>query len=153
MKTSGFSICSVMLPTNSDIFNSFLPIETPFISFSYSFLKKKKIWLLWLGIQRVKVLVTQSCPTLYDPMDCSPSGSSVHGVLQARILGWVVISFSRGFSWPRNWTQCSCITGRFFTIWATRNPNNIVNRSGRSGHPCLIHDLGGKASAFHHWVW
>ena len=40
----------------------------------------------------------QSCPTLCDPMDCSPSGSSVHGILQARILEWVAISFSRGSS-------------------------------------------------------
>ena len=43
-----------------------------------------------------KVLVAQECPTLYDPMDCSPPGSSVHEILQARILEWVAISFSRG---------------------------------------------------------
>ena len=53
-------------------------------------------------------------------MDCSPPGSSVHGILQARILEWVAISFSRGSSWPRNWTQVSCIAGRFLTYWATR---------------------------------
>ena len=46
--------------------------------------------------------VAQSCPTLCDPMDCSPEGSSVHGVLQARILEWVAISFSRGSSRPRD---------------------------------------------------
>ena len=46
----------------------------------------------------VKVLGTQSCPTLWDPMDCSPPGFSVHGILQARILEWVVIPFSRGSS-------------------------------------------------------
>ena len=50
----------------------------------------------WL--QKVKVLVAQSCPTLCDPMDCSPPGSSVHGILQARILEWVAIPFSRGSS-------------------------------------------------------
>ena len=44
------------------------------------------------------VLVAQSCLTLCNPMDCSPPGSSVHGFLQERILEWVVISFSRGFS-------------------------------------------------------
>ena len=44
------------------------------------------------------VLVTQSCPTLCDPMDCSPPGSSVHGILQAGILEWIAILFSRGFS-------------------------------------------------------
>ena len=47
---------------------------------------------------KVKVLVTQSCPTLCNPMDCSPPGFSVHGILQARILKWAAISFSRGSS-------------------------------------------------------
>ena len=47
----------------------------------------------------------QSCPTLCDPMDCSPRGSSVHGILQARILEWIAISFSRGSSWPRDGTR------------------------------------------------
>ena len=47
-------------------------------------------------------------------------GSSAHGILQARILEWVAIPFSRGSSWPRDGTQVSCIAGRFFTIWAIR---------------------------------
>ena len=51
---------------------------------------------------------------------CSPPGSSVHGVLQARILEWTAISFSRGSSRPRNQTRVSCIVGGFFTNWATR---------------------------------
>ena len=55
-----------------------------------------------------------------DPMDCSPPGSSVDVTLQARILGWVAISFSRGSSWPRNQTQVSCTAGRWFTNWAMR---------------------------------
>ena len=67
----------------------------------------------------VLCLVAQSCPTLCDPMDCSPPGSSGHGILQARVLDWVVIPFSRRSSWPRDQTQVS-ITGRFFTIWVTR---------------------------------
>ena len=56
------------------------------------------------------VLVTQSCPTLWDPMDCSPPGSSVHGILQARILEWVAIPFSRGSSWPKDqtWVSVHC---------------------------------------------
>ena len=61
----------------------------------------------------------QSCLTLCDPMGCSPPGSSVHGILQARILEWVAIFFSRGFSQTRDWPWVSCIAGRFFTIWAT----------------------------------
>ena len=51
-------------------------------------------------------------------MDCSSSGSSVHGILQARILEWVAIPFSRGSSWPRGQTQVFCTVGRFFAIWA-----------------------------------
>ena len=53
-------------------------------------------------------------------MDYSLPGSSVHEILQTRILEWVVISFSRGFSPPRDWTQVSCTAGGFFTVWATR---------------------------------
>ena len=66
----------------------------------------------------VYVLVAQSCLTLCDLMGCSPPGSSVHGILQARILEWVATLFSRESSWPRNWAWVSCIADRFFTIWA-----------------------------------
>ena len=65
---------------------------------------------------KVKVLVAQSCLTLWDPMDGSLPGSSVHGALQARILEWVAILFSKLSSQPRIQTQVSCIAGRFFTI-------------------------------------
>ena len=65
-------------------------------------------------------LVTKSCPTLCDPLDYSRPGSSVHEILQARILEWVAISFSRGSCWPRNQTHISCIAGRLFTDWAVR---------------------------------
>ena len=51
-------------------------------------------------------------------MDCSLPGSSVHGILQARILEWIVIAFSRGSSWLRYQTQAPCIAGRSFTVWA-----------------------------------
>ena len=57
----------------------------------------------------------QLCPILCDPIDGSPPGFPVPGILQARILEWVAISFSRGSSQPRNRTQVSCIAGRFFT--------------------------------------
>ena len=65
-------------------------------------------------------LVTQLCLTLCDPMDCSLPGSSVHGILQARILEWIAIPYSRGSSQPKDQTQVSYIAGRFFTIRATR---------------------------------
>ena len=62
--------------------------------------------------------MTQSGLILCNPMDCNLSGSSVHEVLQARILEWVAISFSRESSRPRDRTRVSCIAGRCFTIWA-----------------------------------
>ena len=57
--------------------------------------------------------------TLCDPVDCSPPGSSVHGIVQARILEWVAMAFLRGSSQPGDWTCISCIAGRFVTHWAT----------------------------------
>ena len=73
-----------------------------------------------------KLLVTWSCLTLCDPMDCSSPGPSVHGILQTRILEWVAIPFSRRSSQPRDCTGVSCITaGKFFTFWATREVPNL----------------------------
>ena len=63
-----------------------------------------------------------------DPMGCSPPGSSVHGISQARILGWVAVSFSRGSSWPRDWMRVSCVpclAGRFYTTEPSGKPNSI----------------------------
>ena len=72
-------------------------------------------------------LVPMSCLTLCDSTNCSPPGSSVPGISQARILEWVAISFSRGSSQPRNQTQVSCVSciaGGFFTT----EPPGIINR-------------------------
>ena len=82
------------------------------------------LWLLtsnlcFSHIVHVKVLVSQLCPTLCNPIDCSPAGSLVHGIYQARILEPVAIPFSMVSSWPRNRTWVLCIAGRFFIIWAT----------------------------------
>ena len=66
--------------------------------------------------QQALVTTTNSYPTLCDPMDYSPPGSSIHGILQARILEWVAIPFSRGSSQPKDQTRVSCIIGRFFYI-------------------------------------
>ena len=68
----------------------------------------------------------QSCPTLCDPIDGSPPGSPVPGILQARVLEWIAISFSKGSSRPRNRTRVSRIAGRRFTVWATREASNIT---------------------------
>ena len=65
----------------------------------------------------------QSCPTLCDPMECSLSGSSIHGIFQARVLEWIAISFSSGSSQPRNQTQVSRIAGRHFTTREAGGPD------------------------------
>ena len=70
--------------------------------------------------------IIQYCLTLCDLKDHSPPGSSVHGIFQARILEWVVISFFRGYSWPRDWTWAFWIAARFFTISATRKAHSVV---------------------------
>ena len=64
-------------------------------------------------------LVTQLCLTLCNPKDCSLPGSSLHGILQARILEWVTMPSTRGSSQAMYRTQVSPIAGRFFTVWAT----------------------------------
>ena len=72
-------------------------------------------------------LVTKSCPTLRDPMNCSLPGSSIHGISQARILEWVAIFFSRGSSWPRDWIHISCFGRQNLYHWATcRSPTLCI---------------------------
>ena len=70
-------------------------------------------------------------------MDCRITGSSVHGIFQARILKWVAISFFRGSSQPRDWTQVSHIVSRHFTVWATRE----VYTAEEIAKPTLHHTL------------
>ena len=74
-----------------------------------------------------RVLVAQSCPTLCDPLGHRLPGSSVHGILQARILEWVAIPFSRGSSQPRDQTWVFCTAGRFVTIWVTKEDYLVPN--------------------------
>ena len=69
------------------------------------------------------------------PMDCSPPGSSVHGISQARTLGGLPFSLSSGSSWARVWTWVSCIAGRFFTIWATREAPQFSSVQSSSLRP------------------
>ena len=71
--------------------------------------------------RKIKVLVAQSCPTLFDPMDCSLAGSSVHGIFQASILEQVAIPFSRGSSQPRGQTQVCCIVNNSLSSEPRRN--------------------------------
>ena len=85
-----------------------------------------KASILWCSafyivqLSRPYMLLSHFCRVwLCDPNDYSTPGSSVHVILQATILEWVAMPFSRGFSWPMDRTQVSCIAGRFFTIRAT----------------------------------
>ena len=86
----------------------------------------------------------QSCPTLCDPMDFTLPGFSVHGILQARIMKWVAIPFSRVSSWLRDGTHVSCIIGRFFTIWATREALRDNNCCLNGVHGLLFSDFHGS---------
>ena len=70
-------------------------------------------------------LVAWSCPTLWDPIDCSLPDSSVRGIFQARILEWVAISFSTVSSWPRDQTYIFCIARRAFYCWLTRKSPHV----------------------------
>ena len=63
-----------------------------------------------------------------NPVDCSPPGFAVHGILQARILEWVAIFCSRRLSRPRDWTCVSCIAGRLFTFKPPGKPNRNLKR-------------------------
>ena len=87
--------------------------------------------------------VTQSCPTLCDPMDYSLPGSSIHGILQARVLEWVAFSFSRRSSRPRDWSWISHIVGRCFDIWATREAPSKRSHTFRRGHTLFSGGWGG----------
>ena len=104
----------------------------------------------------VCVLVAQSCLTLCDPMDHCPWGSSVHGIFQARILEWVVISFSRGSPQPRDWTQVSCIADRLFTFWATRENSRFYLFLTKylwwsTGMPVMLQSMGSQRVG-HYWA-
>ena len=87
---------------------------------------RKVVDVFWL--EKVKVLVTEACPTLCHPMDCSPPGSSVHGILQARMLEWVAIPFCRGSSQQRDRTWVSWIADSLY------HPSHQRELNGCSGH-------------------
>ena len=99
-------VCSNSCPLSRWCYLTISSSATPFSFCLQSLPASKKM--------KVKVLVAQLCLTLCDSMDCSPPGSSVHGMLE-----WVAIPFFRGSSWPRDWIQVSCISGRFFALWDT----------------------------------
>ena len=120
---------------HSSCFGSQVPCTAPCLSYLLQLYVWKLLSHIWLFVTLRTIQwvseIAQSCPTLCNPMDCSPPGSSIHGILQARILRWVAISFSRGSSLPRDRTQISRIAGRPFNPWVTREaPDNFwINSS------------------------
>ena len=75
---------------------------------------------IYLYIYTCAWQLLQSCLTFWDPMDCSPPGSSVYGIFQAKLVEWVAMPSSRASFWPRDWIciSCvSCVAGGFFTRW------------------------------------
>ena len=109
--------------------------------------------------KQTQVFIAQLCPTLFYPMFYSLLGSSVPGILQANILEWVAISFSRESFWPRDQTLISCIAGGFFTIWATWEALNcclndyegiVLNKAFLVANYCLKQWLSALAVHWNH---
>ena len=148
--TLSFLFCSLLR-------KNWLWLDDSLFGFSQSSFRKAHVWSLfhWSDVLRlikaserkncvcvcvcVCVKVAQSCLTPCDPMDCSLPGSSVPGILQARILEGIAILFSRGSSWPKNWTRVSCIAGRFFTVWTTSKAGTNYILSLFTGNSCPSH--------------
>ena len=90
-----------------------------------------------------------------DSLDCSMPGSSVHGTFKGRILEWLAISFSTGSSWPRDWTQVSCITGRFLTAeyWESPIIREMQVKTPMSCHLTLVRRPSSKGAQIINKCW
>ena len=104
----------------------FPPCYSPFHAYTYRNMCVIRSIITMLIIIFVCVLMAQSCLTLRDPMDNSLSGSSVHGILQARMLEWVAMLSSRGSCQTRDQTQVSCTADRFFTSETPGKPQSFL---------------------------
>ena len=98
-----------------------LPFSSLSFHFVNSFLHREKLLSF-----AVVLCYTKTCLTLCNAMDCSLPGSSVHGILWARISEWIAIPFSRGFSQPKDRIWVSCIAGGFSTAWATKEATSLT---------------------------
>ena len=96
---------------------------------------------------KVKVKIVQSCPTLWDPMECILPFFSFHGILQERILVWVAFHFPSRSSWPRDQTRVSCTAGRFSTVWTTREAQEVSKVTSSALKVCPT--SGPPGNAFH----
>ena len=122
----------------------FFAFSVIFYNYFSVFYKYNFSSLIVMCMSNVKVLVTQLCLTLCDPMDFSLPSSSAHGILQGRILEWVAIPFSRGSSQPRDLTQVSHVALRVFTIWTSREVSWLTLRllwhfTGGENQPKRLH--------------
>ena len=114
-----------------------------YLFISYGSSQIWRLWWVWEAIYIFKVpshLVSLSC-NQWNCLAVSDSvipwslpGSSIHGIFQARVLEWISISFSRGSSWSRDWTQVSRIAGRCFTVWATREAQSSLGDSNNQSN-------------------
>ena len=112
------SINQFFFINQDDKFCICLNVYWPWVKKNDFFLKFQFNEYHWAVLSHVWLFAT--------PTDHSPPGSSVHGILQARILEWVAYPFSRGSSWPRDWTSVSFTASGFFTNWATREAQTSV---------------------------
>ena len=111
----------VQLPSFVHLFVT--PVDIPDSSWLRFPCQHRHSVLLWPAYV---LLIAQSCLILCNPTDYSLPGSTVHGILQARILEWIAIPFSRGSSLSRGWTWVSCVAGGFFNVWAIREYQKIL---------------------------
>ena len=124
LTVSCFKECGQLEPNRVEMFKK---NGTFYLVVNYTF------WIVsacvHVSVWMCKVKWSNSHSVVFDslwPVDYSLQGSSVNGILQARILQWVAIPFPRGSSQSRDQTQVSCIAGRFFTVWATREANILI---------------------------
>ena len=101
------------------------------------------VYLVWIPS------VCISCSIMSDslqPHGYSPTGSSIHGILQVRILEWVAIPFCKGSFWLRDWTQVFCIAGRFVMVWATR-------KAHIPSYPLILGSPSSNSDILHSHTW
>ena len=120
-----FPASGLLFPTPWDPPNSVIEPSLTFPAFAGRLFTTSDTWegalQPWKGN-----LLAPSCLIIFNPIDCSLPGSSLHGTLQVRILEWVAIPSLRGSSWFRDQTWISCIARGFFTIWTTREAPNVA---------------------------